>query len=570
MSLKKRFLAVIALAVFGLLSFAAFWLTTERGRMLAEKREKARNLVESVSSLVEHCYSLEQHGMPRPEAQKQAIALVKALRYEGNNYFWINDLRPVMVMHPTKAQLDGTDLSTLKDPTGKALFIEMADVVRRDGAGFVAYQWPRPGAVTPVAKISYVKGFSPWGWVIGTGIYVDDVDAAWSRSAIQAGMILLVTIALMSALAFSAYRRMFDPLQRMVERMQEVAHGDGDLTRRLDVPPDREVAELARAFNSFLAPVHSGMGVVCSNLTSLAAAGEEISVTSRQQMEGAAQQRDQTHHVAIATQEMTAGVQQVNDVSSRAAEAAQKAANAARHGGQIMEDALSRMRSIAASTRESVQQIERLGKQSEEIGRIIAVIDDIADQTNLLALNAAIEAAHAGERGRGVAVFAYDVRKLADRTAHATKEITQMIHGVQQGTRQAVAAMHSGSKEVELGETAAVEARASLQEIIEISDTVGEMVAHIATAANEQLGTTEEVSQSAERIAEIAVTTANSATEATKAMDDLARLAGDIEKQVGQFRMGAQVGNSAFADDYSADPGIEHQQENAHAASAGY
>jgi methyl-accepting chemotaxis protein len=561
MSLKKRFLAVIALAVFGLLSFAAFWLTTERDRMLAQKREKIQSLVESVSSLLERCYSLEQHGMSRPEAQKQAIALVSAMRYEGDNYFWINDLRPTMVMHPTKPQLDGTDLSTLKDPTGKALFIEMADVVRRDGAGFVAYQWPRPGAAQPVSKISYVKGFAPWGWVIGTGIYVDDVDAAWSRSAIQAGMILLVTLALMSALAFSAYRRMFTPLDHMVERMQEVAHGDGDLTHRLDIPPDREVAELARAFNSFMDKLQSIMVVVCTNLSSLAAAGEEISVTSRQQMEGAAQQRDQTHQVATATQQMTAAVQQVNEIAGRTAESAQKAANAARQGGQIMEDALSRMHAIAASTRESVQQIEHLGQQSEEIGRIIAVIDDIADQTNLLALNAAIEAAHAGDRGRGFAVVADEVRKLAERTARATNEITQMIHGVQQGTRQAVAAMHSGSQEVALGETAAAEARASLQEIIDISDTVGEMVAHIATAATEQLSATQEVSQSAERIAEIAVTTANSATEATKAMDDLARLAGDIEKQVGQFRVGA---STPFPGDYSPE-----QHESAHAASAG-
>jgi len=216
MSLKKRFLAVIALAVLGLLVFAAFWLTTERSRILQEKQEKVKNLVETAHSLVAECYQLQQRGMPQAEAQKQAMLMLKSLRYEGDNYFWINDRRPFMVMHPTKPQLDGTDLSGFKDPTGKALFVEMAEAVHASGAGFVAYQWPRPGSDKAIPKISYVKGFEPWGWIIGTGIYVDDVDALWRQSATHALTAISVLLALMAAAAFSTYRRMFGPLNRMV------------------------------------------------------------------------------------------------------------------------------------------------------------------------------------------------------------------------------------------------------------------------------------------------------------------------------------------------------------------
>ncbi len=539
MSLKSRFRAVIVLAMLGLLLFAGIWLSTERSRILQEKQEKVRNLVESAHSILAGCYQMQLAGMPQAEAQKRAILLLKSMRYDGDNYFWINDLRPFMIMHPTKPQLDGTDLSGFKDPSGKALFVEMAETVRAHGSGFVAYEWPRPGSDKPIPKISYVQGFAPWGWVVGTGIYIDDVDAIWKKSAFEALAAMLVLAAVMAAAGLSAYRRLFTPLNHMVACMKDVAEGEGDLTRRLEIPTDQEVADLARWFNLFLDKLRTTLTAVAGNVEQLAAAGEQLSVNSRQQAEGAQQQKDQLQLVASTAQQMASTVQQVNEISNRAAESAQKSAEAARRGGKVVQEALKRMESIAASTSQAAGKIESLGQQSEHIGRIVGVIDEIADQTNLLALNAAIEAARAGEQGRGFAVVADEVRKLAERTTGATKEIAQMIQSLQEGTRLAVAAMQSGTREVELGVAATREAGGSLREIIDISDRVGEMVTHIATAAMQQASATEEVNLSSGRIADIAAAAATGALEATKAAESLAGLAAEIDHQVGQFRLDA-------------------------------
>jgi len=364
------------------------------------------------------------------------------------------------------------------------------------------------------------------------------------RSWLPAAIATLVWVGLLAGMGLNAFRRVFGPLQRLTVCMKDVAEGDGDLTRHLEVPPDREVAELVRWFNSFVDRLRTILNSVADNLHHLAAAGEELSASSRQQAQGAEQQKTQIQQVASATHEMSVAVEQVTQMASRAAEATKNSAAAARRGGTVVEETLTRMQAIAASTLDAARKIESLGQQSEHIGRIIGVIDDIADQTNLLALNAAIEAARAGTQGRGFAVVADEVRKLAERTTTATNEIAQMIHAVQEGTRQAVAAMQGGTKEVDLGVAATQQAGAALHEIIEISDRVGEMVAHIAEASAQQVSATDEMNQSAERIAGIAAVTATGALEATQALDDFARLAAKIQQQVGGFRLESDSGGA--------------------------
>ena len=546
MSLKRKFCLIVGLSVAGVLALTGFGLAHERSRQMADKEEKVRSIVEASYSILVQSYQMEQAGkMSRAQAQGRAIEIIKAIRYEGENYLWINDYHPTMVMHPMKPQLDGQDLSENKDPNGKALFVEMADTVKQSGAGFVSYMWAKPGFDKPVPKLSYVKGFGPWGWILGTGIYTDDVDAAWWQSAELAGGLTLACVVVLVLISASVFRSILGRLQQLVDRIKEVAEGDGDLTKRIDVSSNDEVAELASWFNNLMDKLQEILGKVANDARRLAVAGEEISARAREQAKGAETQSDQTTQLATAMQEMSSTVQQVSENSNTAAAASQKAAETAREGGKVVEETLSRMRAIAQAVGETARKVQELGKKSDQIGTIIGVIDDIADQTNLLALNAAIEAARAGEQGRGFAVVADEVRKLAERTSRATKEISGMIHSIQAETKSAVTAMRSGTEEVEQGVGLTTQAGSSLHDIIQMSQQVGDMVTLIATAATEQAATAEEINGNIEQIAKIAAGSAAGAQLTTQALQDLTDLASDLQGLLGHFHLAPETSSSA-------------------------
>lgn len=336
--------------------------------------------------------------------------------------------------------------------------------------------------------------------------------------------------------AFFIVRSITGGMARMVALIQHIA-GNNLAVDDMQVVSEDEIGKAGIALNKMKNSLREMIQSIASTAEHVASASEEISSSATQQAQGSETQKDQTSQVATAMQEMSSTVLQVSDNSNKAAEAARKAADTAKHGGSIVEETLTKMRRIAESVGATAKKMEELGKSSDQIGRIIGVIDDIADQTNLLALNAAIEAARAGEQGRGFAVVADEVRKLAERTTTATKEIAQMIKNIQDETKMAVVAMEQGTKQVEEGVQTTSQAGDSLKEIIQMAEEVGEMITHIATAATEQSSASEQVNNNMEQIAKLVQESAVGAQQSAKACQDLSGLAFDLQKLVGTFKL---------------------------------
>jgi len=325
----------------------------------------------------------------------------------------------------------------------------------------------------------------------------------------------------------------------------------------VQVTADDEVGQAVAALNSMKNTLQEMVRSIADTAEQLATASEELSSGANRSAETVRAQADQTQQVATAMQQMSATVQQVSEHSQKAADSSHKAAQAARQGGEVVEETLSTMRSIADSSKTVASRIAELGKSSEQIGKIVAVIDDLADQTNLLALNAAIEAARAGEHGRGFAVVADEVRKLAERTTKATQGIGSMVESIQLETKNAVQAIELGSRDVAVGVEKTSASGAALAEIIQVSEQVGDMISQIATAATEQASATEQVNANVAQISSLTQGSSSASEQTAKACAALSTMALDLQNLVNQFKLGrpsSSKGDSHFEQKGNLNP----------------
>ena len=375
-----------------------------------------------------------------------------------------------------------------------------------------------------------------------------EIAASARKSAMNGIMIMGASVLLSTLIAvilmWTTNSQMIKPLLRIRDTVEKFAAGD--LTTRASIKVRLfgreirdEVSELGNSVDLMADRMSGVIGSITDSSNLLASASEQLSASSTQIAGGADRQSSQTVQVATAMEEMNATVIEVARNSQQASESAREAQSTAAKGGDVVAQAITAMQEVADSTSITADTIKNLGKSSEEIGTIVSVINDIADQTNLLALNAAIEAARAGEQGRGFAVVADEVRRLAERTTKATKEISDMIKSIQNETGRAVEAMGEGTYKVENGVRLAHEAGDALKQIVRGVESVTGMINHIATSAEEQSATTDEITQNMDSIAEVAKSNVSAIGEVANASGEMARLASELKDLVSNFTIAA-------------------------------
>ncbi len=364
-----------------------------------------------------------------------------------------------------------------------------------------------------------------------------DVMSQMQSAQVMVLGIVIVSTVLGLVIALLITRSVVHPIKRVVDMIKDIAQGEGDLTQRVDASSKDELGELGRWFNTFVGKVHDIIAQVSGVTREVAGAATQIAASSEEMAQGMQQQTQQTTHVSSAVEQMSSTVVEVARKSSDAAGTADSAGQQANEGGRVVQQTVEGMKSIAAVVNESASAINELGKRGEQIGQVIGVINDIADQTNLLALNAAIEAARAGEHGRGFAVVADEVRKLAERTTQATEEVAESIKAIQTETSSAVERMSTGTERVDEGVRLAEQAGDSLSAIVEGSDRVATMIQSIAAAAEEQSAASEEIARNVEQINAVTKQSAEGAGQAAQAATQLSGKAEQLQQLVGQFKL---------------------------------
>ncbi|WP_339463098.1 methyl-accepting chemotaxis protein [Pseudomonas sp. EA_105y_Pfl2_R69] len=536
--ISRRLWLILLVAIVMLVFQGALLLRQIHADLYAAKGEKTQHVVQSAAGILKHYHGLESSGgLTREEAQAQAMEVIRGLRYDDQEYFWINDQTPVMVMHPTNPKLEGQDLSGFKDPDGKALFNEMVAISKSQGAGQVNYRWPKPGSSEPVPKVSYVELFQPWGWIIGSGVYVDNVQAEFQAQALKAIAIGAAIAILMVVLLLLIVRSITQPLQQAVSAMANIASGDGDLTRNLDTSGGDELTALAKHFNAFTDKLRQVIRQSLDSASELDKAANALGQVSGTAQQHSQQQSQQMELVATAINEVTYAVQDVAKNAEHASSEVHAAEEQAQQGLQNIDASLRQINQLSGTINQAVEVIQTLAEESTQIGSVLEVIRSIAEQTNLLALNAAIEAARAGEQGRGFAVVADEVRLLAQRTQKSTAEIQGMIERLQGNSEAAVKVINESSRASQQTVEQASQAGASLTLIASGLRNLTGLNASIASATLQQSHVVEDINQNVTQAASLAHNNALAAEQSSDAGRHLGQLAEQLNGLLGQFRV---------------------------------
>ncbi|GGW62293.1 methyl-accepting chemotaxis protein [Alishewanella tabrizica] len=508
-----------------------------------------KNYLQLGRSAIAHLYNAPD-AASNPEIKNQALEILRQLRFDDSGsmgYFFVYDKQGVNVVHAANPALQGRNLMDLKDPNGVEVIRGLWDAAT-SGKGYLYYHWNNAETGTTDPKLGYAEELTKWNLMLGTGFWIDGLDkqvavmqaradesqttSLWS--SVSAAVIALIAIML---LALVVVRSIITPLKSAVSAMTDIAQGGGDLRHRLAVNGDDELSQLAQAFNRFASQVRDLVAQVAGSTSTLNVSATELNKIMRKAELGVQRQQSESDQVATAMNEMAASATEVADSAMRASGAAADAEDLVGNSKQTLLKTVRVIDGLAEQVTHGVSVIADLSKESDSIGGVLDVIRSIAEQTNLLALNAAIEAARAGEAGRGFAVVADEVRTLASRTQKSTQEIQQMIQRLQAGIKGAIELISNLKQSSQSSVDEIRQVEVALNQISTAVNTINNMNAQIATAAEEQTHVSGAINENVHQIVVVTEETAVGTRSATETSERLTALAAELDKLISDYKV---------------------------------
>ena len=543
LKVRHRLYLILAVSVLGIAALMSVALLQLRDHMVLDQEQRVISLLEVGVGVVDSYQKLEASGkMSRADAQAAAKVMLAQMRFEKGAFgFYVFDKNGVGVFHSTAPRFVGLDTCNSTDPLLQGVCASTKSWIPLKDAPLRAKRVLSLSADgKPMPKMVASRYLEPWGWVLGNAVPVDNIDTAFSEALYQylavAGLVLVLVVALSLLVARSVTRQLGGEPGDAVAVMRRVAAGDLTVAVNTDM---RNADSLLATLAGMLTGLRGMLGAMAASSRQVAEESRHISAASRQVSDAAQRQTDATTEMAAAMEEVTVSITQISDNARETEENSSTSAKLAERGTQAVSQAAREINQVAATVENASGKISALVKSAEEVGEIANVIKEIANQTNLLALNAAIEAARAGEQGRGFAVVADEVRKLAERTSSATIKIEEIIGAIRAETVSAIEAMNTAGPQVKSGVDRAASAEDLLRQIQESAGATLARIRDVANAAKEQSAASNLIAAQVESVAQMVEHTTGSTVATARSVEKLEQLAADLQGQVGKFRFAA-------------------------------